>query len=635
MKRIVMTIVVLAASLALASCGGGKIVYDSPAGGRLPATGRSWTVLVYMCGGSGETEHRTASDKLKSIMSVDYPENVRVVVQTGGSSDWGMKGVYGDYNQRFEAGKGTLYLADQSMSENMGDYRTLSSFLSWGISNYPADNYMLVLSGAGGGALNGMAYDENFGDDSLNIEEISYAVSLAGRSFDIICLDAPLMGSIETAAALSTSTAYLVAPQAMQNGDTWDYAAMLNCVCGNPSAAPEDICKVICDGYYASSERNKTAADTAMSVIDMSKVSTLNQAFDGMAGEMLVSTDQMSSYISMTDAVKTAHTYGGAATDEGYSNLIDLGDAAMKISPLVGNTADAVMEALNDAVIYRVCGENERESTGLGMYYPLSPDNDELQTYMNNAVSVNYKEFLRKICINCSVEDTMSNTADYTSSWSWVCYDSAMRELQYMTVLDNNSYELHITGDMNVIKDVSVNVYKEKDGSYVFLGNHHDLEGDFASGVFKDAFDGRMPRLISKEITMSLVRDYGDCAIYSVPVILNGERGSVRVKRSAEGGYEIVGAWSGADANGKVTSTLNKLTMFDRITPLLEVYDEEHKTVNYISGSPGMKFGGKVTENTVDNGEYLFEFEITDIYGGKRHGTPVHAHISGGKVTFE
>ena len=494
---------------------------------------------------------------------------------------------------------------------------------------------MLIVSGAGGGAINGMAYDENYEDDRLNLEELSYAISLAGRSFDIICLDAPLMGSIETAAALSTSASYLVAPQGIQNGDTWDYAATLKRVCDNPSSAPADICKVICDDYYAACERNETAADAAMSVIDMSKVSTLNQAFDGMAGEMLLSTDQMSNYISMTDAIKTAHTYGGAAKGEGYSNLIDLGDAAMKISSLVGNTADAVMEALNDAVIYRVCGENERESTGLGMYYPLSPKNDELQQYMDNAVSVNYKEFLRKICINCAVEDTLSNTADYTSSWSWACYDNAMRELQYMTVLDNNSYELHITGDMTVIKDVCVNVYKEQDGSYVFLGNHHDLEGDFASGVFKDVFDGTMPKLISKDVSVSLIRDYGDHALYAVPVILNGERASVRVKRSAEGDYEIVGAWSGADENGKVTTAMRKLGAFDRITPLLELYDEEHKNVNYISGSAGIKFGGGVAEDTVGNGDYLFEFEITDIYGGKRHGTPVRAHISGGKVTFE
>ncbi|MCH5210457.1 MAG: hypothetical protein J1F01_05775 [Oscillospiraceae bacterium] len=637
MKRITLIITVILASLILSACSEGQVVYEQPQN-KLPATGKSWTVLIYMCGGSEETKNAAATNKLNEIMNVDYPENVNVAVQTGGSAMWHKKGVYSDYNQRFEAGKNTLYLADQAMAADMGDYHTLADFLSWGISGYKSDNYMLILSGAGGGSMNGMAFDENFDENSLNLEEISYAVSLTGKKFDVICLDASLMGSIETAAALSTYADYLVAPQSIQNPDTWDYSGMLRHICNNPSSGTADICKAICDMYYAKSERNGTSSETAMSVIDLSKISTLNQALDGMAGEMLVSTDQMSDYINMSGMISGAHIYGGATADEGYSNLIDIGDTAMKISGLVGNTADALIGALNDAVIYRVCGSNQRESTGLSMYYPIMPDNDELQNYMADAVSVHYKEFLRKTCIDCNVVDEISNTPDYTSSWAWQEYDNAMQHMEYGVFREGNLYELDIAGDMNVIKDVAMNVYKldKNSGKYVFLGTHHDLQTNRESGIFQDAFSGRMPRLISKSVTIRLVKDCGDYAIYSIPVILNEERSNIRVKHDkVKDRYEIMGAWSGADINGKVTSSMISLKTFDKITPLLAATDREQNSTEYIAGLVGTKLRGGVTENNVENGEYMFEYEITDIYNHKRWGTPVHAKVFSGNVRYE
>lgn len=75
-----------------------------------------------------------------------------------------------------------------------------------------------------------------------------------------------------------------------------------------------------------------------------------------------------------------------------------------------------LINTLNETVLYRVCGERKANSTGLALYYPLWENNDELQEYMEISNSVKYKEFLRKICTRCNVEDT-SNTEDFNSSW--------------------------------------------------------------------------------------------------------------------------------------------------------------------------------------------------------------------------
>ena len=297
-----------------------------------------------------------------------------------------------------------------------------------------------------------------------------------------------------------------------------------------------------------------------------------------------------------------------------------------------------LIEALNETVIYRVCGERQKNSTGLGVYYPLYADNDQLQQYMDIAASNKYKEFLRKICINCSVEDKTANTADYTSSWAWTTYNDDMSWLEYATILDGNSYELNIAGNMDLFSDVSINLYKadSKSGKYVFIGKYKDLETNWEGGIFKDNFSGRMPRLASKNVTMRLVRSYEDYDLYAIPVVLNGVRSSVRVQYDRDrNDYDIIGVWSGADENGMVSSPVRKLGMFDRITPVLAVYDEEHKKTEYVMGSVGMKLGSGVSESNIGDGEYIFEYEMTDIYGQKRRGTPVKCSASGGKIKFE
>ena len=63
---------------------------------------------------------------------------------------------------------------------------------------------MLILSGAGGGLINGMAYDELNGNDSLNLEEISYGISAAGVKYCLILIEeSPLISYFSNSSILS------------------------------------------------------------------------------------------------------------------------------------------------------------------------------------------------------------------------------------------------------------------------------------------------------------------------------------------------------------------------------------------------------------------------------------------------
>lgn len=633
MKRVVYIITVMLSVFILSACNSGMVVYDAQPNERV-LNGDTWTVMVYMCGGKEESESGVYSDKLREMMKVNYPESVKVIVQTGGSEQWHLNGVYSDYSQRFEVRKDKLYLADQSAPVDMGNYRTLENFISWGKANYKADHYMLILSGEGGGSMYGMCYDELNDGGGLSLEEISYAMSLDGSGLDIVGLDTSLMGSIETGTSLSTYAQYMVASQDIQPSDGWDYEGFLKYLCANPSADAAEVGMMMCNTYYNKCVKNGTEADAAMSLTDMTKLSTLNQAFDGMAGDMLMLTDTIENFAVLSNTLDSIHIYGGASEDEGFSNLIDIGDTAMKMKQYVGNTADVLIDALNDAVVYRVCGSREQNSAGLSVYYPLNKNNDELQEYMKMATGVKYKELLRKICVNCNVTDD-AMTSDYTASGAWQAYNADMQTLEYMSILNGNSYELNIAGNMNMFKDVAINVYKaDKNGGYVFIGSYGRLNENWDMGIFQDNFDGKMFRLYSKNITPTLIRRYEEYDLYSVPAIINGERRSVRVAYySDKDKYKVLGSWPYIDG-GKVTGHIEKIGFFDNVLPMLRVYDETHQVTEYIVDGSVTRLLRSTGEDGVDSGSYIFEYEMTDIYGQKRRGTPVNAGVTGGKVTF-
>ena len=48
----------------------------------------SWAVYWYLCGSDLESENGAATADLMEMLEVELPENVSVVIQTGGASSW-------------------------------------------------------------------------------------------------------------------------------------------------------------------------------------------------------------------------------------------------------------------------------------------------------------------------------------------------------------------------------------------------------------------------------------------------------------------------------------------------------------------------------------------------------------------
>jgi len=83
---------------------------------------------------------------------------------------------------------------------DMGDPTTLSNFIQWVRTNYPAQHYALFISDHGTG-LYGTAVDDTSGGDLLTVNELGNALSTATANgqnkLDVVFADSCLMAMIE------------------------------------------------------------------------------------------------------------------------------------------------------------------------------------------------------------------------------------------------------------------------------------------------------------------------------------------------------------------------------------------------------------------------------------------------------
>ena len=354
------------------------------------------TVLLYICGADLEESCAMATYNLMQVLNAGFSsdDDVRCVVMTGGSYEWYMESEYlrdpyglglavsedtgeytisGEYNQLWEA-KGfdapddpsTLTLLDAdgitgeygtavpSEDELMTDPEVLKAFINYGVMNYPAEKYDLILWDHGGGVTGGFGLDEHdywsvmtFADiidavsDNLVVDSDSDGVP-DGR-FDFIDFDACLMSSVELCFALADYADYYIASPETEPSYGQYYTQWLDKLGEDPDCDTFELGKVIVDSFMDFYTNGEGAGDYGtLSVIDLQKlvapetgfVSDLcelqsilhSQIHTANAGGEYLFYDELAS-------VRDSYRYDG-------DNFIDLGNLASLLSVAILESAD-------------------------------------------------------------------------------------------------------------------------------------------------------------------------------------------------------------------------------------------------------------------------------------------------------
>ena len=591
----------------------------------------SWAIYWYHCGSDLESKWGCASEDLQEMMSVKLSENVQVVVQTGGASTWHNTQVDAGKLQRYVYNSDGFYLVDEQPRGNMGDSGTLADFLRFCNAHYPAAHTMVVFWNHGGGSVGGAAYDQNYRFDSLKLNEFYQAFQSAfelpaeNPPIDIIGFDTCLMATIDTAYTFCDVAKYLVASEESEPGCGWYYKGWLKALSDNPGMDGAALGKAICDSFAEGCKIDEVDEEITLSVTDLSRIGDLMDAYEALGQEALMNAvDNPGFFPALGRMATRAENYGGNTEDEGYTNMVDLGDLARTCAELLPESAQAVQDALADCVLYRINGPYRTKATGLSCYYSYNSDKEDYDEFAGIAASTAFT-YLYGYEIDGELDD---KGIQYLNG---IGYDrEELAEVPTLADVDaSQDYPVYIDADGNAVLDVGpeiANLLKgvyfrlvyvnEENDSALMLGRDNNIYMDWENGVFKDNFTGTWGAIDGNLVYMELIYEGSDYNIYTVPILLNGEKYNLRVAYDYNDAcYYILGARQGLEAHGMADKNLMQLQPGDEIT-----------TLHYVSGLNDNNDAFElyemdtfsVTENTsfeeinMGDGEFAMMFELVD-----------------------
>ena len=353
----------------------------------------SWTVMMYLCGTDLESRYGFASVNLEEIRNADLSDNVNMVIETGGSGSWYTDGIPSDELARYHVDNGDMYLDETCPSSSMGDAGTLSDFISWGASEYPADRYMLILWDHGGGSLFGICLDELYGGDSLSLKEVENAIIDAEVPFEVVGFDACLMSTLETAEVFQGYAHYMVASEETEPGTGWDYVELLNYLSENAGCSGKELGETIVDSYMAKCASINQEDMATLSVSDLTKLPDLSSAFRNYSGELVMTTQNASDFRDVVQGAVQSESYGERSGTEGTYDMVDLGDLMNNTGEILTEYSDDVLDALDDVVVYESHGRYRSKASGLSVFYPKYIDSDVYEAYEEITDNTAYLEY--------------------------------------------------------------------------------------------------------------------------------------------------------------------------------------------------------------------------------------------------
>lgn len=388
------------------------------AGQTAPGEGQKWLVMLY----------QDADDKiLEQDIFVDINEaersgsgsNVQIVSQM----DRYKAGFQGDGNwsstKRFYVtrDRNLNRLASEEVADlgeaNMADSQTLVDFVTWAMATYPSDKYVLILSDHGmgwpggwsdptasGGADRRIPLTTRVGD-LLFLNEIDQALeeirSQTGLDkFELIGLDACLMGQLEVYDALAPHARYAVASQETEPALGWAYTSFLDALEANPNMTGGELGKVIVDSYIQDDQRivdDQARAEFAGRggfVASADQVTQeLEQAITLTAVDLDAIPDLMTSVNDLSLALQQVNQKGVAQARSYAQNFtsifgsdvppsyLDLANLIALIKrttddEAVNAAADSVLASIDNAVISEKHGPEKPGAKGVSIYFPNS-----------------------------------------------------------------------------------------------------------------------------------------------------------------------------------------------------------------------------------------------------------------------
>jgi hypothetical protein len=563
---------------------------------------RDWAIYVYLCGSDLESVGAAATLDLEEMFSVPLPSGVTYVIQTGGATKW-----YNNYADpasadRFVYDENGINRAFRSEAQNMGETETFEEFLRFCTANYPAKNMGVILWDHGSGPLGGVCSDENFGGDTLKLDEMGDALggvfdrNSGSPALSFIGFDACLMATVEVAQTVEGYAEYLIASEEVEGGFGWNYAAISNALSENPEISPKDLGIKVLDGFYETAVETEKDELATLALVDLKKLPSLSKSLDDFVMDLLTKAQADPSVIArMKRGAVTAEQYGTDGGINSYTdffwNMADMGDLITNIAAETNTEPDALLAALNEAVVRNIHGETNENSSGLSMFFPYDAALGMQDSYIRAYVKIPGISqplcYLYEYAVAGYIsDDGIAYMNDFGSDISGetskllTIGDLSLDEWAVFTEGDNAVMEIgpDIAANLSDVSLYNFGIQYEANGDITlsYLGTGTRTEKDWENGVFTSTFDGMWVSLDGQPIYAECTYEGISYSLFSTPVIYEGEHSILRFsKDNKTGEYRILGLINAETVNNIADRDLTVLSSGDRITPVSYVMSYE------------------------------------------------------------
>lgn len=623
-------------------------------------TDDEWLIYWYLCGTDLETKGGSGTDDLLEMLQVNLPPNVKVLIQTGGTLEWNNNAIANDKIGRYLYDGNDLNELELLPDSDMGSCETLTDFIRYGSENFSPDHKVFIFWDHGGGSASGVCFDE-ISKKALSLNDIRkaftsvYSPSTENPPFELIGFDACLMATYDTANTLYGLSRYMTASEETEPAIGWNYESWLGALAKNPAMGGAALGQEICDSYMQGCINDDSAEYSTLSVIDLSKIPELREAYEAFGVEALrhSALNPTGFFSFFGRSAEKAENYGGNTKDQGYSDMVDLGDLAEKSSLLLPQTSHRLINAVNNAVIYKVYGKYRDKGCGISGYY--SYDNDEQSFKKYAAIDAAPLSF--KCLFYYLIYGEIPNEGKALLNGN-IPAPSAPTSIQQFHAKKTNLFNIDSLEDKTVdvdkdgfafvkLNDAEMDLLSSihcqlicmdpAEDIILTLGSDADIIADWETGLFKDNFQGVWPMLDGHPIYIEITAENDDYNLYSVPIKLNGIECNLQVVYDfSTEKYSIIGARKDLSSTGMGDKNLIKLKKGDKITTIhycttysgnnedFTVTDAETFTVG---SNPQIK------DEQLGDGKYGYFFEFVTPADESAFSNLVEFTVSGGEIT--
>ena len=279
---------------------------------------------------------------------------------------------------------------------DMGDYRSLKDFISWGATTYPADNIAVVVWDHGSGwrpAYQDRAIlttkdkvmpgtrlwpkqtgsravsQDNETNNEIETTELPLAFANPPQPIDMLIFDCSLEMMAEVAYEIRNSARVYVGSEESPPGRGYPYDKWLADL-KTSGLNPCDLGKSIWNDFVLNYPID---VDITQSVVDLSKMQAVSDALDAFGVSLLNHTNNQPILLRDARVQVRSYAYNDNKDLYSYAEIIRANTIYADLQTAASNLQTTLLSA-NSAVIYNGHGVSQTGSNGMAIYAPAKVD---------------------------------------------------------------------------------------------------------------------------------------------------------------------------------------------------------------------------------------------------------------------